>query len=149
MAAHMPSEATTKWLMPLRLTDEDGQTVQVVARAIDEAGNVGPSSEPMVITLDNKGPWFDAEIMSMELGGSISDGSGVASMRVSLDGGQSYQDAVLMGRRWRFNLSDWVGGLPQGFALLQAQDVWGNVSQSLLPMDPSRLRYFPLISVSR
>ncbi len=158
LSAEVVAESSTKWLFPLRLTSQDGETVQVVARAVDEAGNVGPSTEPVAITLDNRGPTVTAAQVNELLQGTASDGSGVASVEVSLDGGGHYQPVILMDERWSFDMTGWAGSAMQDFALLRAADVWGNVSRHMVPVDPGviptptptpmdRRLYLPVIQV--
>jgi len=136
-AAQGPAESSTKWLFPLRLTSQDGETVQLVARAVDEAGNVGPNSESVALTLDNRGPRITATQVGDQLQGTASDGSGVASVELSLDGGEHYQQVTLMGEEWSFEIAGWEGSALQDFALLRAADIWGNVSRHMVPLDPS------------
>ena len=138
--------STAKWLFPLWLTSQDGTTVEVVARAVDQAGNVGPETAPLAITLDNRGPSMTASQVEGWLEGTVSDGSGVASVSVSLDGGAHYQPVALAGEAWSFELSSWAGSWPQPFAMLRAADVWGNVTHELLPVEIEYQRlYLPLI----
>ena len=140
-----------KWLFPLRLTRQDGQTVLLVARAVDQAGNVGPSTGPMEIVLDNQGPSLSGGQVNGTLAGTVRDGSGVASLTVSLDGGAHYEPAVLTGETWSYDLSAWTGSPRQPFALLRAADTWGNVTRALVPVESSSRQriYLPLITRMR
>jgi hypothetical protein len=132
-AAAASSDAA--WTFPLQLTNEDGEQVSVVARAIDEAGNVGPESDPMTVTLDAVGPAITVTQGSGVMQGLASDGSGVASVEVSLDGGTSYLPAALSDRAWTFDLASWPGSR-QEFAIVRARDVWDNLTHEvvILPM---------------
>jgi hypothetical protein len=120
--------STAQWTFPLRLTGEDGRAIKVVARAIDEAGNVGPSSERITVILDNVGPLVTITENGRLLQGLVSDGSGVTSVEVSLDGGTTYQAAELSRSGWSFDVTGWKGQ-PEDFAFVRAVDVWGNVTQ--------------------
>jgi len=138
--------STTKWLFPLHLTSQDGTTVTLSARAVDEAGNVGPASEPLTVTLDNVGPHVTITQTGSLLEGTIGDGSGVASFQISLDGGMHYESVALVDENWTFDMSAWSGSPPQSFAMLRAADVWGNVSHAVFPIDFELWRvYLPLV----
>ncbi|MGD8472611.1 MAG: hypothetical protein PVH59_00715, partial [Anaerolineae bacterium] len=140
-----PSDTAT-WLFPLWLTSQDGVTAEIVARAVDQAGNVGPETDPLPIILDNRGPSMTAAQIEGWLEGTASDGSGVASVSVSLDGGVHYQPVILEGEAWSFDLSSWAGSLPETFAMLRAVDLWGNVTRELLPVEIEYNElYLPLI----
>ena len=82
ITAQVVAESSVKWLFPLRLSTQDGDTVQIVARALDEAGNVGPSTESVVLTLDNRGPAITGEQIGQMLAGTASDGSDVAKVEL-------------------------------------------------------------------
>ena len=127
--------STANWLFPLWLTGQDGETVEIVARAVDQAGNVGPGSAPMAITLDNRGPSVTAVQVEGWLECTASDGSGVAWLQISLDGGAHYQPMTLVGETWSFELSSWTGSWPLHFAMLRATDVWGNVTNQLMLLE--------------
>jgi hypothetical protein len=135
-------ESTARWLFPLWLTGQDGETVEIVARAVDQAGNVGPETEPVSITLDNRGPIVTTAKVGGRLEGMITDGSGVASLSVSLDGGVHYQPAALAGESWSFDLSSWAGSRPEFFTMLRAVDLWGNVTRDVVAFQEL---YLPLI----
>jgi hypothetical protein len=145
-SSQQESSSPVKWLFPLWLTSQDGATTEVVARAIDQAGNVGPETVPLTIILDNRGPSMTATQRNGWLEGTASDGSGVASVSISLDGGVHYQPVALAGEEWSFQMSSWEGSPPQPFAMLRAADVWGNVTHELLPVETADHRlYLPLI----
>jgi hypothetical protein len=118
------------WTFPMQVGSYDGKLVQVVARAIDEAGNVGPNSDPVTVTLDGVGPVITVTQAITLLAGQVSDGSGVASVELSLDGGASYLPANLSGSDWAFDPASWSGP-KQEFAIVRAQDVWGNVTHKV------------------
>jgi len=120
-----------EWLFPLRLGQMDGQTVQVSVRAVDRAGNVGATTATTV-TVDTVGPTVSATQDGSALVIAAQDGSGVATVAVSLDGGKSYTQAQAVGTGWRFALSF---GLTDGVALIRATDVWGNQSAVATPVD--------------
>jgi len=104
---------------------------------VDEAGNRGPNTEPIALTLDNRGPHLTAAQVEGWLRGTASDGSGVASLELSLDGGEHYRLVTLVGDEWSFDMTGWEGSAPQDFAMLRAADVWGNVSRLMVPVDSS------------
>jgi hypothetical protein len=134
------------WTFPLNITNEDGEQVQVVARAIDEAGNVGPPSDPVTITLDGVGPVITGTQDANMLLGVATDGSGVALVEVSLDGGVHYEPAALAGEDWTYNMSAWSGALPLSFGILRATDVWDNVSHAVIPIEFALEQvYLPLL----
>jgi hypothetical protein len=114
------------WFFPVEFSDQDGQVIEVVARAVDEAGNVGPSSTPIAITVDNTGPAVTYALDGQVLGGTVTDGSGVASVEVSLDGGVNYEPATLSDGSWSSKLPSSGRFLELDFALIRARDVLGN-----------------------
>jgi hypothetical protein len=138
--------SATTWMYPLQLGNRDGETITVTARAVDEAGNVGPASDPMTITLDNAGPQLTASQTGLLLEGTIHDGSGVASLEISLDGGAHYEPVALAGENWSFGMFPWPGSTPLNFAMLRGTDVWGNDSIVVVPTQfmPEQLN-LPLI----
>ena len=78
--------------------------------------------------------------------GTVSDGSGVASVMASLDGGATYQPVVLSGGNWSFDYGTWAGGAPVGVIVVRARDVYGNVSQAAaLTEEPDIKIYLPLV----
>jgi hypothetical protein len=62
--------------------------------------------------------------------GQVSDGSGVAAVEVSLDGGISYAPAALNGGAWTFTAGGRTGARAP-ITLVRARDVWGNASQAI------------------
>jgi hypothetical protein len=145
-------QAQATWTFPLNIANEDGKQIQVVARAIDEAGNVGPASDPVTITLDGVGPVITGTQDANLIQGRATDGSGVALVEVSLDGGISYEPADLTGEDWTFDMTSWSGSLmlPLSFAMLRATDVHDNVSHAVAPVDIGLMRvYLPLVMRNR
>jgi hypothetical protein len=138
--------STAKWLFPLWLTGQDGETVEIVARAVDQAGNVGAETAPLAITLDNRGPSLAASQNEGWLEGTAIDGSGVAWLQISLDGGAHYLPVTIEGEAWSFELASWSGSWPLPFAMLRAADVWGNITHEILPVELEFEEiYLPLI----
>jgi hypothetical protein len=139
--------SSAEWLFPLPLSGADGETVQVAARAVDEAGNVGASTDPVTFVVDSSGPVISGTLTDNRLEGTVSDGSGVALVDVSLDGGAHYQPATLTSGGWSFQMIDWSGGSRQPFAILRARDVWGNMNHEVVVVDTSRFSklYMPVV----
>jgi len=137
------AETETTWSFPLQLTDQDGQQIAVVARAIDQAGNVGPESEPMTVTLDAVGPAITVTQTSPVIEGTVWDGSGVASVEVSLDGGAGFQPAHVSEGAWTFDLA-LATGPREGFVILRAEDRWGNLTHQMVVL-PARNVFLPLV----
>ncbi len=132
------------WALPIALTNQDGEQVNIVARAVDEAGNQGPPSAPMTVTLDGVGPAISVTQSANVLVGTVMDGSGVSGVWVSLDGGSAYQPAMLNGNTWTYALSGWAG--PRvGFAIVRAVDVWGNVSSVVMATSSTANLYLPVV----
>lgn len=132
------------WALPIALTNQDGEQVSIVARAVDEAGNQGPPSPPMTVTLDAVGPAISVTHTANALAGTATDGSGVSAVQVSLDGGNTYQPATLNGALWTYALSGWAG--PRiGFAIVRAVDVWGNVSSVVIATSWTANLYLPVV----
>jgi hypothetical protein len=69
------------------------------------------------------------------LGGEVTDGSGVASLEVSLDGGVHYEPITLASGSWSFNMTSWPSWPLETFASLRAADVLGNVRYNMIPVD--------------
>jgi hypothetical protein len=145
-ATNAAAQVNAAWTLPLQITNEDGKQVQIVARAVDSAGNVGPSSDPLTITLDGVGPVITATQNGDVLQGHASDGSGVALVEVSLDGGVHYEPAALASEDWTFDMTAWSGSPPLSFAMLRATDVYDNVSHAVIPIGFALERvYLPLV----
>jgi hypothetical protein len=140
------AQGQAAWTFPLNITNEDGRQIQVRVRAIDEAGNVGDPSDPVTITLDGVGPAITGTQEANLIQGRATDGSGVALVEVSLDGGMLYEPAALAGEDWSFDMTGWLGSPPQPFAMLRATDVYSNVSHAVIPIDFELQRvYLPLV----
>ena len=101
---------THHWFLP------DGEGVQhtLRVRAADQAGNTGPASAPTTVTVDTVAP--ASEIVYPEQGATLddrfvlvwglaADGWGVSRVDVSLDGGGTW-DAALLGDDARDLLAD-------------------------------------------
>jgi hypothetical protein len=152
LASRAQSLATgpTGWTFPVNANGFDGEQVQFVVRSIDEAGNVSPSSAPVTVTLDTTGPAITVtQSTSITIAGSVVDGSGVAQVKISLDGGVSYQMAALTSSGWTFDPAEWTGGAPTEWVIVRALDVCGNVSQYVVEGEgvqpqPHRV-YLPLV----
>jgi hypothetical protein len=139
-----PQAGEVTWSLPIDASHTDGDPLQVVARAVDAAGNVGPNSAPVTITLDTTGPTINVSDTGAAIGGTVFDGSGVSEVAISLDGGSTYQLAVLNGSNWSFNRATWAGGTPIAFVIIRGRDVYGNESQVVDVLDVRHL-YLPLI----
>jgi len=127
-------------------TSTELQNVTWTFRLVDQAGNVGPATDPLPIILDNRGPRMTAAQIEGWLEGTARDGSGVASVSLSLDGGAYYQPVAVEGEVWSFELSSWAGSWPESFAMLRAVDLWGNITRELLPVEMEHNElYLPLI----
>lgn len=138
---------TAIWRLPLSFEGWDGEQIGIVARAIDEADNISTPSTPISITLDSLGPRIAVTQTAQMLAGTVTDGSGVAKVEISLDGGNRYQPMQLLGKTASFDLSTWQGGAFQPLAMIRATDLHGNVSTALAPLTaPSSLQiYLPVV----
>jgi hypothetical protein len=137
------SASEAKWSFPLQLTNQDGEEIEVVARAIDQAGNVGPESEPLTVVLDTVGPAITVTQTSPLMQGTVSDGSGVASVEVSRDGGASYEPAALSAGAWRLDAVPSPGSLV-GLGIVRATDRWGNRTHKTVIL-PIHEVFLPLV----
>ncbi|HOU15807.1 MAG TPA: hypothetical protein PKZ84_22105 [Anaerolineae bacterium] len=141
--------APVNWVFPLNASGFDGETVEVVVRAVDAAGNEGPESAPVTVTLDATGPVITITESLTTATGTASDGSGVAQVQVSLDGGVSYQAATLGGETWSFDYGMWAGNAPVGVVVIRALDIYGNVTQAVAATEvgesPQHRIYLPLV----
>ena len=138
---------TATWRLPVSFAGYEGQTVQVVARAIDEAGNVSQLSTPMTMTLDSVAPSITVTQTDRLLSGTVTDGSGVATADVSLDGGVSYQPMQRRADEVSFDVGKWSGDPVQPLAMVRATDLYGNLSVALVPVTavPMPPIYLPLL----
>ena len=139
-----PQAGQVTWSLPIDASNTDGDPLQIVARAVDSAGNIGANSAPITITLDTTGPTINVNDTGSSISGTVFDGSGVAEVAISLDGGTTYQNAVLNGSNWSFDRSTWAGGSPIAFVVIRARDVYGNESQAVDVLDVRQV-YLPLI----
>ncbi|MBI5566352.1 MAG: FG-GAP repeat protein, partial [Chloroflexi bacterium] len=139
-----PQVGQVEWTLPIDAANTDGDPLQVVARAVDAAGNVGPNSAPITITLDTTGPTINVSDAGSTVSGTVFDGSGVSEVAISLDGGTTYQLATLNGSNWSFNRTTWVGGTPIAFVMIRARDVYGNESQTVDVSDVKHV-YLPVV----
>jgi hypothetical protein len=92
------------WTMPWKPGNEEGIAHQLRARAVDMAGNTGPASTSMDVVVDTVAPSSviaypeagtvlnDRQVLIWGLAG---DGWGVAQVDVSLDGGASWNPALV------------------------------------------------------
>ncbi|MEJ5308586.1 MAG: FG-GAP-like repeat-containing protein [Anaerolineae bacterium] len=149
MNSAQSASSAVNWAFPLNASGADGETVEVVIRAVDAAGNAGPESEPVTVTLDAVGPLITITESLTTATGTASDGSGVAQVQVSLDGGKSYQAATFDGASWSFDYETWVGDPPVGVVVIRATDVYGNVTQAVAATEvtasPEHRIYLPLV----
>jgi hypothetical protein len=101
-----PSTAGSRvtWDAPLVLPAEEGVTHGLRARAVDVAGNEGPPSAVESLLVDNVGPRSSIAAPTpltpvvgdtLLVWGHTVDGVGVAGVRVSPDGGATWQPALL------------------------------------------------------
>ncbi len=97
-----PSVQATSWAMPVTLTDDGSHTITL--RASRTGGTSPAADSSVVLVLDTTGPSLaftppaSTITRTVSLEGSASDdGSGLAAVAVSLDGGHSYQDATVDG----------------------------------------------------
>jgi hypothetical protein len=84
-----------------------------------------------VITVDNVGPQVTAALSGTLISGTAIDGSGVASVEVSINGGLNYTPASFNGGAW----SGSAAGAFIGFVLVRATDVYGNETILAVPAD--------------
>jgi glycosylphosphatidylinositol phospholipase D len=140
-------DSETTWSFPIQLTNQDGEQMEVVARATDQAGNVGPESEPLTVTLDAVGPAITVTKTSPMMEGTVWDGSGVASVEVSLDGGAEFHPAHVSAGEWTFDPAA-ATGPREGFAILRAEDRWGNLTHQMVVL-PAQNVFLPLVLKNR
>ncbi|MFQ5593318.1 MAG: hypothetical protein ACE5HA_04150, partial [Anaerolineae bacterium] len=103
-----------RWSLP---EDEEGVEHRIAVRAVDAAGSVSEPSAPVTVVVDTIAPtseiaypadgtWLEPGTTQVLVWGWSEDGVGVAQVRVSLDAGLTWADAVVadeeMGDgRWR------------------------------------------------
>jgi hypothetical protein len=139
-----PQAGDVTWSIPIDASYTDGDVVPIVARAIDQAGNVGPTSDEQLVLLDATGPSLEVLNTDAIISGTLYDGSGVAEVALSLDGGATYQLVDRNGSDWSFDRSTWTGGTPLPLGLVRAADVHGNVAQVMFAPDMKQV-YLPLV----
>jgi hypothetical protein len=131
------SEVDQSWSLPINLGVHDGVTVTVSLYAEDEAGNAN-APQTYHIWVDNIAPAIAASQTGGALEGTVTDGSGMALLEVSLDNGKNFTSlGIGAGGSWRYELKSWRGSR-EPIALLRATDVHGNISQKLLEIDPGQ-----------
>jgi len=137
------------WKFPVNTWRYDGEVVDVKVRAVDEAGNV---SDIATTTIVIDGTSIEVTITADEIScsGTAADGSGVESVKISLDGGLSYQDVLMGDLGWNFDYISWVGGTPVGVIIIRAVDFYGNVTQTAVPykFEPIHI-YLPIVFSSQ
>jgi hypothetical protein len=116
------------WKFPVNTTLYDGEQVDVEVRAVDEAGNVSVLLSRSVV-IDGTNPNVTGTVDDSSCSGTATDGSGLEWVKISLDGGISYQNAVIGDHGWTFDYSSWTGGSPIGVTIIRAIDIYGNVTQ--------------------
>jgi hypothetical protein len=123
------------WYLPV----EEGVEHEIRVRAVDAAGNVGPATEAVRVTVDSVAP--SSTILYPEAGavlggpevlvfGLASDGWGVAGVEVSLDGGQRWQAAVLGAEAQELLASVGVSEVPLRAQLPPGTEVWAAVVEA-------------------
>lgn len=137
-AAAAAETSTASWVFPVKLDRSDGETITVVARATDEAGNIGPASAPVTMTLDNVGPQITIVNAGNIIDGTVTDGSGVVTVEVSLDGGITFQTATLDNGTWSFDRATWQGAVVN-FVTVRATDTYGNMTSASAALAGYRL----------
>ena len=69
-----PQAGSVTWEMQIDAANTDGDPLQIVAHAIDSAGNARPDSAPITITLDTTGPDITVGNAGSIISGTIGDG---------------------------------------------------------------------------
>ncbi len=128
------SAAASEWSAPIELGAQDGVTLTLWGQAWDTAGNES-DAVTQGVWVDNVPPALTAVHANGTLNGTVSDGGGLASLGVSLDGGDTYQTIAITGATWLYNSRAWRGNR-LNIAVLRATDLAGNVQQITLDIDP-------------
>ena len=131
------------WKFPVNTWGYDGKLVDVKVRAVDEAGNVSDLITTSVV-IDGTNPDVTSSVGESSCSGTAIDGSGVDSVKISLDGGVSYQDAVIGDLGWSFDFNSWIGGPPTGVIIIRTTDLYGNVTQMAVSMNPFQI-FLPIV----
>ena len=133
------------WKFHFNSWQYDGELVDVKVRAVDEAGNVSALVTTTVV-IDGTSPEVTIEAGESSCWGTASDGSGVESVQISLDGGVSYQDVTYDGVGWTFDYSDWFGGPSIEVIIIRAIDIYGNVTQLAISIAAGPIQlYLPIV----
>lgn len=126
-------QANTLWSTVVDVGVQDGLTMSVKLRAVDEAGNVG-ATNVYSIFVDNASPLITSTLssnISYSLLILATDGSEISEVDVSLNGGGNYLPATLSDGVWVFDLNSWLQ--PRlTIATVRAKDIYGNVTQMTL-----------------
>ncbi|MCW1970028.1 MAG: dockerin type I domain-containing protein, partial [Anaerolineae bacterium] len=126
-------QANTLWSTVVDVGVQDGLTMSVKLRAVDEAGNVG-ATNVYSIFVDNVSPLITSTLSSnipYSLSILTTDGSEISEVAVSLNGGSNYLPATLSDGVWVFALNSW--SQPRlTLATVRAKDIHGNVTQMTL-----------------
>jgi len=133
------------WKFHVNTWRYDGKLVDVKVRAVDEAGNVSDLITSSVV-IDGTNPNVTGTAGESSCSGTATDGSGVGWVKISLDGGVSYQDALTDGLGWTFDYASWIGGSPIGVIIIRVTDIYGNVTQMAIPheIEPRKI-YLPIV----
>jgi len=107
----LPQPGLRTWHYTWRLPEEEGVQHRLRVRATDAAGNVGLASNPITVTVDSIDPTSTQSYPlagasvpetclaipagSILMWGTMSDGGGFGSEQVSVDGGQTWQNAQI------------------------------------------------------
>jgi hypothetical protein len=147
-AALPVSPQTGAWRLPWRHRQADGLTLPLTVQAVDQAGNRSAPTAS-TLTLDFLGPQVTV-LPGATLAGTVVDGSGVAAVEVSVDGGITYAPATVDAGRWSWSAD---GATTQSQAasaeviLVRARDSRGNESYALAtwPSAAAQQLYLPVI----
>jgi hypothetical protein len=110
----------------------DGMTFYFIVDVRDAFGNVGEPSEAASTTMDASAPMVTVDApgvfgtIDTEVTGTCSDGgSGVDSVEVSVDDGQTWSSADVDGATWSIAISSLAAGTTE--VMVRATDAVGNV----------------------
>ncbi|MCP4212939.1 MAG: hypothetical protein GY764_15885 [Halieaceae bacterium] len=97
-------EGSVRWYLSWRLPEQEGVQHSLRVRAVDVADNVGSASDTTLVTVDSLSPTSgilshgEADTIHGDhilIWGIAQDGWGVAAVDVSVDGGNSWESALL------------------------------------------------------